>query len=82
MRAATVEVSQALEQELRARPGCVSAVQEPVIQTEHGHHLLVGVERGAQGRVLVDTQVAPEPDDCAQLAVATGPNALLTASSR
>ena len=37
---------------------------------------------GVQGGVLMHPQVAPEPDDRAQLAVASIPRALLTANSR
>jgi hypothetical protein len=42
----------------------------------------VGFERRVQGGVLMHPQVAPEPDDRAQLAVASIPRALLTANSR
>ena len=57
------QVLQALEHELRARPGRVPAVQERVVEHEHRHHALVGVQRRAQRRVVVHAQVAPEPDD-------------------
>ncbi len=38
-------------------------MQQPVVEHEHGHDALAGVERGAQRRVVVDAQVAPEPDE-------------------
>ena len=61
---ARVQVAQALQQELRPRAGCVAPVQQPVVEAEHRHHAIVGVERGPQSRLFVEAQVAPEPDDC------------------
>src|SRR4051794_28356751 len=58
-----VEVVEAVEQELRARTRRVAAAEQAVVEAEHGHDALVGVERRAQRRVVVDAQVAPEPDD-------------------
>ena len=57
-------------------------MKEPVVQAEGGHDAVVGLERRVQGGVLVHPQVAPEPDDRSQLPLASGPSALLTASSR
>ena len=54
---------QALEHELRPRPGGVAAVQQPVVEAEDRHHAIVAVERRAQRGVVVEAQVAPEPDD-------------------
>jgi hypothetical protein len=42
-----VEVGEALEQELRPRPGCVAPAQQPVVEAEHGHDAFVPVERRA-----------------------------------
>lgn len=60
----------------------MTAVEETVIQAEGGYDAVVGFERRVQGGVLMHPQVAPEPDDRAQLAVASIPRALLTANSR
>ena len=57
------QLLQALEHELRARAGGVPAVQQRVVEHEHRHHALARVERGAQRRVVVHAQVAPEPDE-------------------
>ena len=45
-------------------PGCVASVEEPVVEAEERDDGLVGVERGSQGGVVVQAQVAPKPDDC------------------
>ena len=58
-----VEVGEALEQELRARAGGVAAVQQAVVEAEHRHDPLVAVERGAQGGMVAQAQVAAEPDE-------------------
>ncbi len=58
-----VEVGQAFEQELRAGAGRVAAVEQAVIEAEDGHDVVMRVECGAQRRVLMQSQVAPEPDD-------------------
>ena len=44
-------------------PERVPAVQQRVVEHEHRHHALARVERGAQRRVVVHAQVAPEPDE-------------------
>ena len=53
---------EALEQELRARAGGVPTVQQAVVEAEHRHDPVVRVQRGAQRGVVVDAQVAAEPD--------------------
>jgi len=58
-----VDVAQALEHELRPGARGVAAVEQAVVQAEHTHDALRGVERGAQRGVVVHAQVAPEPDD-------------------
>ncbi len=58
-----VEVSEALEQELRARPGGVAAVEQAVVEAEERDDRFVGFERRPQRRVVVHAQVATEPDD-------------------
>jgi hypothetical protein len=42
----------------------------------------VRLERRRQRRMLVQAQVAPKPYDRAQLPPVSGPNSLITASSR
>ena len=57
------QLAQAAEQEAPARAGLEAPAQERLVEHEHGHDAL-GVTGGAgQGRVVVDAQVAPEPDD-------------------
>jgi hypothetical protein len=58
-----VEVRQAVEHELGARPGRVAAAQQPIVEAEHRHHPLAAVERGPQGGMVVHAQVAREPDE-------------------
>ena len=38
-------------------------LEQPRIEHEHGHDAVVLAVRGGEGRVVVDAQVAPEPDD-------------------
>ena len=38
-------------------------MEQTVIEAEDGHDVAVGVQRRPQRRVLVQAQVAPEPDD-------------------
>ena len=56
-----VEVGEAFEEELRARTGRVTAAQQPVVEAEHRHHAVAGVERRAQRRMVVQAQVARQP---------------------
>jgi hypothetical protein len=58
-----VELGEALEQELRARPRCVAAVQQGLVEAEDRHHALALLQRRRQRRVIVHAQVAPKPDD-------------------
>ena len=58
-----IEVLQALEQELCAWPGRVAAVEQAVVEAEHRHELLGAQARGLERRVVVDPQVAPQPQD-------------------
>ena len=46
--------------------------EQAVVEAEHRHHVVVGVERRAQGRMVVQAQVAPEPDEGGHAAVRTG----------
>jgi hypothetical protein len=59
----SVQIGEALEQELGARAGRVAAMQKPVVEAEDRDDLLVTVKGGAQPRVVADAQVAPKPDD-------------------
>ena len=57
------QLPQAAEQEAPARAGLEAAPQQGVVEHEHGDDAL-GAARGlGQGGVVVDAQVAPEPDD-------------------
>ncbi len=58
-----VEVAQGLEHELRARARRVAPVEQAVVEAEDRHDPLVLLERRPQRRLVVDAQVAPEPDD-------------------
>ncbi len=58
-----VEVGEALEQELGARPGRVAPVQEPVVEAEDRDDAVGLVERRPQRRVVADAEVAPQPHD-------------------
>ena len=57
------QLAQAAEQEAAARAGLEAAVQQRVVEHEHGHDALGRARGGGQRRVVVDAQVAPEPDD-------------------
>ena len=57
-----VEVGEALEQELRTRARCMAAVEQAVVEAEHRHEM-VGTGAGrVERRLVVDPQVAPEPE--------------------
>jgi len=58
-----VQVAQALQQELRAGTGRVAAAQQPVVEAEERDDAVVAVERRPQRGMVVDAQIAPEPDD-------------------
>jgi len=58
-----IEVLEALEHELRARPGPVTPGKDAIVEAENGHDTLVGVEGGAQGGVIVQAQIAAKPDE-------------------
>ena len=77
-----VEVGQAFEQELRPRTGRVAAVEQAVIEAEDGHDVVVGIQRRPQRRVLVQSQVAPEPDDRTHVPAGSGWSRSATARSR
>ena len=77
-----VEVGQAFEQELRPWAGCVTAVEQAVIEAEDGHDVVVGIQRRPQRRVLVQAQVAPEPDDRTHVPAGSGWSRSATARSR
>ena len=62
LRKLAVQVGQALQQERRARSGRVAPVQQPVVQAEHGHDLLVRGQGPAERRVVVHPEVTAEPD--------------------
>ena len=59
-----VEVGQALEQELRARARCMAAVEQPVVETEHRNEMVGAGAGRVERRVVVDPQVAAEPQNC------------------
>ncbi len=58
-----VQVAEALEHELRARPRGVPAPEEAIVEAEHRHDALGAVERGAERGMVVHAQVAREPDE-------------------
>ncbi len=58
-----IQVGQALEQELGARPGGVAASQEPVVGAEDRDEMVGLIAGGFEGGVIVDAEVAPEPED-------------------
>ena len=77
----SVEVGQAVEQELGAGPGGVAPGKEPVLEAEDRHHALVALERRPQRGVVVDPQVAGVPDEGGHL-VGTGRAARRVSRSR
>ena len=57
------QLAQAAEQEAPARAGLEAAVQQRLVEDEDGHDAVGRAGRGGQRRVVVDAQVAAEPDD-------------------
>ena len=57
------QLAQAAEQEAGARARLEAPAQQRVVEHEHGDDALGLAGGGGQGRVVVDAQVAPEPDD-------------------
>jgi hypothetical protein len=53
-----VEIVQTFEQELRARARSMPTAQQPLIETEDRHKVLVGPERRAQRWVIVQPKIA------------------------
>ena len=53
-----VQLLQALEQELGARPGGVTPVEQALVEAERADQPVVGVQRGAQRGLVVHPQVA------------------------
>ena len=60
---ALAQVGQALEHELRARPGGVAPAEQAIVEAEHADHPLAAIERRAQRRMVVQAQVARKPDE-------------------
>ncbi len=58
----SVEVGEALEQELRTRPRGVATVQKAVVEAEHRHYSVVVVQGRPKRGVVVQAQVAAKPD--------------------
>ena len=58
-----VELGQALEQELGPGARGVPPVQQTIVEAEHGHDRVRGVERRPQRGVVVQAQVATQPQD-------------------
>jgi hypothetical protein len=56
-----IQIAQALEQELRPRPGRVAAAQETIVEAEHRDHATV-LERRVQGGVIGDAQIPAVPE--------------------
>jgi len=56
-----VQLGQALEHEAGARRGGVAAVQQPVVEAEHRHDLVMRGKRRAQRGMIVDPEVTREP---------------------
>ena len=49
---ALAQIGEALEHELRARPGGVAPAEQALVEAEHAHHPLAAIERRAQGRMV------------------------------
>ena len=62
LRKLAVQVGQALQQERGAGSGRVAPVQQPVVQAEHRHDLLVCGQSRAERRMVVHAEVPAEPD--------------------
>jgi hypothetical protein len=77
-----VQIGEALEQEACSDRRPVAAVQQSVVEAEYGRDFVVRRERLQEGRVVVDAEVASEPDDCGHVAAPTEPNSLPTTSRR
>jgi hypothetical protein len=58
-----VEIGEAVEQELRSRSGGVAAVDQPAVEDEDRHQPVGALARGVQGWMVVEAEVAPEPED-------------------
>ena len=58
-----VEVAQAVAQERDPVRGPAAAGEQPLVEHERRHHLLLLRERGGQGRVVADAQVAGEEEE-------------------
>ena len=56
-----VEVGQTLEHELRARSRGVAAVEQSVVEAEDRDQVVGALASGLEGRVVVDAQVASQP---------------------
>jgi hypothetical protein len=57
------QVREAAEQEVRPRAGREAAVQQRAVEHEDRHDMVRRAGGGGQRGVVVDAQVAPEPDD-------------------
>ena len=57
------QLAQAAEQEADARAGGEAPTEQGVVEHEHGHDALGAAGGRRQRGMVVDAQVAPEPDD-------------------
>ena len=58
-----VEVGQRLQQELRAGTRAMAAVQQALVETEHGHDRVGFRERSVERGLIVDAEVATKPHE-------------------
>lgn len=58
-----IEIPQAVEQELGARTGRVAATQQPLVEAEDGNEMLGPVRRRVKRRMIVEAQVAAQPQE-------------------
>src|SRR5581483_95181 len=65
-----VEIGQALEQELRPRPGGVAAAEQLRVETEDGHDRPAFVLGRLKGWMVVEAEIAPEPEERCHLGAA------------
>ena len=58
-----VELRQALQEKLGARPGLVAAVEQAVVEAEDRNDALMAVEGRAQRGMVADPKIATKPND-------------------
>jgi hypothetical protein len=61
---AVIEIGETLEQKLRSRTGGVPPAQQRVVEAEDGDDPLAALESCVKSRVVAQSKIAPQPDDC------------------